>query len=590
MNGFSAKSAQTAHIPMSVRELQVLLALCTAAPLVQNAENARKLVKQLVPYLVESFAQEFTASPFLREIEPSPWENITSSLTTALLSMGLNFPELQNEIEDAVAVYTGKVLEFVENTVRAENVSPAKVAATATSLHGFLEAASRLARFWSPDDRLRLTRRLRQILSEQFFVAVESAFAAIRGAEGSVQWKRYVRRHEANGSPLGALMLQRGLMKMLVASTSLIVTKIEGDADEDVLDVLLDGRVVTSISPEDFASVETYSELAAATLTDLENGASYTNTETEKSQQLLMDVKANALVAYCNCVVLSSTADPNILYRWLQAAVGDPVQMAYVPLAKSALKILAILAKDPNNPANGFISILQKFIVEGTPSIEVVDIAAKCLSHILNKASQDETITSLNTLGHVLSSANPEKALKSEALLPFENQPMASSLSLVSNTDDFRYNVYCNVIHTIVGIASHTKEPTMVSLAVSVLLQRVHKVPLAVNSRILKALGSLAPFANESDFVAINELVDKMGRDALWHDDQALIGAVKETRCAMAKSITRDSRLYEKYLADMLASVAAIGDEKESDQEKKQVDTVVICFSLISLECTLTSF
>lgn len=435
---------------MSVRELQVLLALCAAAPNVTNAENARKLVRQLAPYLVESSAQRFVSSPYMREIEPCPWEALTAGLVRALLAMAGRFVEFRHEVVGVVEAYVDRIAQGVEHV----EAGGAGVEELVASMLGFLEAAAKGAAFWSNEERLRLVQRVQDIVTEPFVGVVDAVFAQDVGGT----WRRYVRRYETAGRPLGGMVLRQAVLGLLVASTSLVVTKVEPGVDEDVLDVLLDGRVVTSISPEDHESAGTYSGIAASTIAMLE--------ESEESKSpLALAAKASAIVAYCNCVVLSSTADPNVLYRWLQATISDPVQMACIPLAKSALKILAILAKDPNNSASGFISILQRFIVEGTPSEEVVEIAARCLSYILNKAGQDDTITSLNTLGHVLGDANPEKALKSEALLPFEHQPMASSLSLSGNTDDFRYSVYSNVIQTITGIAAGTKEPTVCCLA-----------------------------------------------------------------------------------------------------------------------------
>lgn len=43
----------------------------------------------------------------------------------------------------------------------------------------------------------------------------------------------------------------------------------------------------------------------------------------------------------------------------------------------------------------------------------------------------------------------------------------------------------------------------------------------------------------------------------------------------LSKSINRDSQLYEMYLADILEVVGSVGDDREQDEEKKQIDAVV---------------
>ncbi|KAI5779511.1 hypothetical protein EDC01DRAFT_303291 [Geopyxis carbonaria] len=574
-HGVNKQLTETSQIPMSLRELEVLLALCKAAPSLQTSENARKLVQQLSPYLIESFDQRFAPSPFLRDVEPSPWECLTASLTTALLSIGLKFAELRLDICNTFITYTNKILAASES--RAAEDDETSLASLVASFVGFLESAAKLAKFWSPAERLALLSQARRILSERFLLNVEATFTTIRNTQrkGTTLWKRYARYYESIGRPLGAMLLQCGLTKYLVASTSLVVTKTSMRSDDDVLNVLLDGSVVKSISPEDFAAVGTYAEVAVSIITMVDDGAAYVDIDTERGQQLTFAVKAHALSAYCHCVVLSNSADPNVLYRWLQSTIGDPVQMANVPLATAALKILAVLAKDDNNSESGFISVLHRFIIEGTPNAVVVEIAAKCLSDVLQHSSQDAMITTLNTMGHVLSSANPERALKAETLQPFEQQAMGSSLSLVSSSDEFRHSVYCNAIATIAGVAKSCKEKKMISLAQTILIQRLHKVNGPVNAKILTALATLAPISNSTDFKSILEEFNKASSESVWHDDQAMIDSIMEARIYMSKSITRDSLLYDMYLANILEVVGSVGDDREQDEEKKQVDAVL---------------
>lgn len=444
----------------SFRELEVLLALCKAAPALHNVEKAQKLVHQLSPYMVESFSQQFAPSPFLKDVSPSPWEHLTASLTLALISIGLKFTELKPEIREIFWSYTKRALAYSEGSGDEDNET--NVASLVASFVGFLDSAAKNPRFWSSSEKLALLNRSRQILSDSFLMNAENSFTTIRNTQkkSSGLWKRYARRYDDSERPIGSLLLQFSFMEFLVSSTCTIVTGTVPNRNEDAMDILMDGHIVTTISPEDFSAVETYAEFASSTIEVIDNGASYWSTETDGMRRLARKVKALALAAYCNCVVLSNTADPNVLYKWLQDTISESTQMACFELASAALKIVAILAKDRNNSENGFISVLHHFIVEGGPTEDVLKIAVRCLSVILKHAPQDQTITTLNTLGHVLASTSPEKALsKSETLMPFDQQAMASSLSLSPATDDFRQAIYLNVIDTIVAVATHLKDP-----------------------------------------------------------------------------------------------------------------------------------
>lgn len=66
----------------------------------------------------------------------------------------------------------------------------------------------------------------------------------------------------------------------------------------------------------------------------------------------------------------------------------------------------------------------------------------------------------------------------------------------------------------------------MVSLAESILLQRIGKVTNTVNAKILAGLASLMPLSSEVDCKSIFEAFVKMSAEAAWQDDQVLLNAV----------------------------------------------------------------
>merc|ERR1712194_664182 len=51
------KASQVSAVPMSIKELEVLTALCKAAPLVQTSKDAAQLLGQLSPYVPEAHKQ-----------------------------------------------------------------------------------------------------------------------------------------------------------------------------------------------------------------------------------------------------------------------------------------------------------------------------------------------------------------------------------------------------------------------------------------------------------------------------------------------------------------------------------------------------
>ncbi|KAI7080088.1 hypothetical protein KC343_g21778, partial [Hortaea werneckii] len=57
------KGSHVSAVPMSIKELEVLTALCKAAPLVQTSKDAAQLLGQLSPYVPEAHKQALQFSP-----------------------------------------------------------------------------------------------------------------------------------------------------------------------------------------------------------------------------------------------------------------------------------------------------------------------------------------------------------------------------------------------------------------------------------------------------------------------------------------------------------------------------------------------
>ena len=66
----------------------------------------------------------------------------------------------------------------------------------------------------------------------------------------------------------------------------------------------------------------------------------------------------------------------------------------------------------------------------------------------------------------------------------------------------------------------------MISLANSILIQRIHKVNSAVNAKILYGLTSLVPISSESDCHSTFQVLRKITTDAAWHNDHIVLAAV----------------------------------------------------------------
>lgn len=458
----------------SVRELQVLLALCRAAPQVDNVDSAEKLLSQLCPYLVESHCQNITASPFLSSIQPSPWECLTSSLSEAILCLGLRFPKLHDQSRQTIDLYTDNVLAF--SAIEFQDSEVLNFASTVASFLGFLDSAATYIHFWTSSERLNLICKTKQILSNNFPTSVEATFSTIRNSHDRHDrhlraWKRYSRHYAANGRPLGSMLLQRGFMKLLLSTTSTMLIIDPSILQRlDILDILMsssdDGEKVNvsfNEDEDDLATVQSLADIVAEEVALIEDGADYLRLGTAWQQQLAFSVKAFALASYCNCVILSGSAgDRELLMKWLDTTIQDPIQMADEMLAGVTLKVMATVSQRDPALASSLSRLLPRFIVRNSLSQATVKVAAQCLAFVLKFLSQDGIITTLYTLGNVLSSGVPERALQGgslrDRLLPYDQHTSGSAISLALNSDEEKLHVYASVIEAVVGVAKTCKD------------------------------------------------------------------------------------------------------------------------------------
>ncbi|GJC99740.1 pephosphatidylinositol 3 [Colletotrichum higginsianum] len=157
VNGHSAKqpSSSLGRCPMTIREFEVLLSLCKAAPAIQTSQSAQKLAHQLIPYILEAHVQVFVPSPFFRKVEPSPTEALAFHVTAALLSLGSHYDDLHEIVSDNIWAFVNACNHAADHTVppQADDEDPnledaIRTATIAVSLLGFLDAASAQVDFW----------------------------------------------------------------------------------------------------------------------------------------------------------------------------------------------------------------------------------------------------------------------------------------------------------------------------------------------------------------------------------------------------------------------------------------------------------
>lgn len=500
---------------------------------------------------MDAHVQTFSASPFFRTIEPSPTESLSFHVTAALLSLGVRHADVRQPVSDHVKAFLNACAHAAESVSRGDDDDPGAVedatrtATIAIALLGFLDAACAQADFWRSGGRLGLVMRVRDLLSQPFLVAVEAAFSTIRNAHSHErhvkEWKRWVRHYEEIGRPLGAMLLQRSFMRLLVAATSLLVAEEDALRESHILDIILSGhglrRPLTARSAEaDFRSVELYATVAIDQMNDLESSADFDSLSPAK-QRLAFSVKACALIGYLNaCTLNAEAADGEVLMAWLEDALGDSAGMADDELAAVVLKSLALLCRVSPSFAITVSRLLPRFIVQSGAKSQLVAVASKSLAFVLQRLSKDAVITTLYTLGNVLGPGN-DRPLTNGAGAADGYDPAhvyggrhstGSSISLQISGDEESSIVQGNVVQAICEIASASKDEKITGLAQSMLAQKIVKLSSPLDARIITGAAALSLGGGQAEFRYLLKRYAAVAHDAVMEGRDGILQAVSE--------------------------------------------------------------
>jgi phosphatidylinositol 4-kinase len=584
-------------------EIEALFALCKAAPLVTNKEIAAQLLPQLTSYLPEAHLQMLMPPLTSPDLEPSPWEPLTYNLTTAVLALSLNHSFLRKHTQSSIDRYISSWAEAA-HALGSERLDPeeddddsasepiARMVKMAVSMLGFLGAAAEFARFWAPLDRIRVIQMLREALSERFMIALETALSIMRNSrqsEALAPWRLYAKRYAASGRPLGAMLLRQEFMQLMVTCTALYIIPHEDLEKHDIIDILLEAKTAPRLAPgAQDVPVDDLAEIAASELQLLDEGSDYLKLGSAWQQRLASAVKASALKCFLICTIMDEeVADEDVLLNWLEGIMSDQVQIADEQLASVVFKSMAILAKSSASIATNMARGLPRILVQGGLDSRTASVAAQCLATVLRKLPQDATITTLYSLGNILSvpSTAPDRTINGSPLLDsapnsrpktngdfYAEHSAASVISFGPSEGEESHIVYNTIVEALVCIASTCKEEKIVALVLNILTQKLRRISLEVDTKIVTETAILGEHAAPNDLKAILRIYSRLCHDALMNDNVAMLDAIRRARLYLSHTIKRGSDNFELYVLYLMSSLVSQGDAHERKHSEHAAD------------------
>lgn len=550
-------------------------------------------MSQLSQYLPESHSQAFRTSPFLHNVKPSPWESLTYNLTSALLSLGSSHSSLRDTVFYAINEYLYSCAEAIDaQSSRADKngvaQEPTAVLSIAVSLVGFLEASAHHTAFWAASEKLQIIEHLRSMLTEKLMIAVETASSTVRNTSASSDsplrdWKKYARRYTARGRPFSALLLQDGYMRF-IKSCTLSLLGSQTPIEDEVLEDHMNGvGIARSHGDADISLIQCITQIVSDEMHLLDDGFDYLQLGSTWQQRLTHSVKALALTAFLNCVILAEDiAGGDALVSWLEDTLTDPNQMSSVELGSAVLKCMAIISRmSANNAASGTRSLMRFIIQGGVFTGPIVAVAARCLAQTLGVLSQDALITTMYSLGNALSSGSrPERAYQGHSVTDAHGRatpatslsPPAnrSVVSFSANGEEEQGGPYKGIIHAIVTIATSSHDEKIAALAQSMLLQKMGKINVAVDACIIQETAALAPTTGKAEFQLLLKFYARAYRDVPTKGGNPTLEAVRNAMTYLSITLDRASPLHRIYLIHLLESIVNKGDVTELELERQK--------------------
>lgn len=517
---------------------------------------AGPLLDRLAAYLAQVYTQTLAPSPSVRAMEPSPYQVLSYNLTSAVLSLGSRHGlhaqaalAMSSYVEGWTDTAADLSADQFDEDDRDDFPAPAdrglaRVMTQSLSLLGFLDAAAENPKFWNSHDRLQLVERVRAALSEKFLVAFETALSIVRNARphqhGLRDWKRYAKHYAAAGHPLGGMILHNSFLKLVVASASVLVGAPDREQGVGILDHLRSSKpgAETVADSSDDALADGLTRIAVEEMEFLKSDLDYLQRVASAWQQRqASSVKAKVLITYLCCTVYDEDiADADLLNAWLENVLDDPSQTADHDLSSTVLKAMAVLANVSPPLASSLGRSLPRVIVQGNFDHRTTPVAADALAAVLSLLPQDAIITTLYSLGNIISagsvpSQNPAASPSLHGTSKsgrggVYNQQNGSAISLTPSDIEEPHHVHSTVVETIVSVARNCKDAKITALALSMLIQKVGRASKAVDAKIITDSAFLGIHSPSGEFKTLLKVYSKLAHDALVKDDAVILEAV----------------------------------------------------------------
>lgn len=608
---------------MSLKDLEMLLALCSACGPAMNFPNqAEVLLENFRAHLVHLPTQTFSAAVFDAVAPTPPWLLVAERLTAALAALAHVFerrfaPRVADVFCDLLdALFLASALDLshyltLQGLLRALAQNPAFFASCDRAFKVFylldscidaedflngVEASS--ARYTSHLYQPAFMQHESVVLLSpiSFLHALSQVMAAVTGdilglnSKGTFLMEPLLARIAADSSFLqknGHKPNGNGFAGNGYANGSPHIDSLIASTDS------LQLSQSSTLTPLQVDFIKTLSDAALKKLDFLDLGEDYIVYSTMTRLRLGYAAKAQLLLVLV-CGALTDVVDLQTVKSIFHHSLGihdimlDPtlgatvIQMGSLLVFRDASVGLALTRAFTSLVANPLLTVAECLAVSKS-----VGLASKVLS-------QDIVVTTIYALTNLLFVGNDglqlqarlrrTTGLKSRVTLDLGALKKTNSVSsrLINQKPEGSFNEYeyqkvCqNAVTAISEVVAACGDESVSALAVAILSQKTLKLNTVVGPSLLDGLVACAPYLPEREFIVLVRLLHKLSLDAFDQKDDDLLNILKHARSKLAHKLDRQNPLYNLYLAEILLAIVSHGDVQELDHHRSHSEISAI--------------
>ncbi|ANB14735.1 1-phosphatidylinositol 4-kinase STT4 [Sugiyamaella lignohabitans] len=610
------------NLPMSGQEFEGLIALSKSASEIKNCEQAELLLRQLGSYLLEAPSQKYSNSPIVRKIEPSPWQLATKLLTIAVIDLGkaIGYSASADELLIQYIDKLGGLWSVINGDVSSSTTATenyGSLFALAFSFQGFLEGLiSRSGQLSASFVETGILKKVVPFVDSSFLLKVETAVSSVAAKEDGLAvlssrtsplWLRSFFLYSQTGENVSAMLVNWYLSSLMEEiSRAILITHLNESSSttvgkkSEVLDILLD-RAEKNASPKDFQNtngvngnggsysnssvgslvlddsnrsiLSEISNFSVAQVQSLDDGADYIELASPEKVALAFSVKSLALRSigvanYFGIIPAARVSD------FLESSIHYERLLLNHPLYTDIYKLGAYLCYQLESVGSYLSNSLPDFISNPSMTSDVAWNLAETLTKGLRPLSQDNVVSVIYTLINLLtpdselSAFGTLKRSGTYSTLAQTSSDARGSTSHGQASDGLQTLSTRNIITAAVAIGATYGDSQIATLTSTVLSQKYATVNSSVDSEVIRGLALLAPHVNEKEFKVILRAFSTAESLAFRNNNSNIVEAISESRSRLAKSLTRKHPLFEKYLADLLASIVSKGDSTADEHHR----------------------